>query len=289
MSGPSPRVGGGGQPRTASIKRLPSLPGRRAVEAHSFTQPQPSGGNSVKPNARQEVMEAALHANGNATDRPVPPGSQGHFPNLPHDLTSDITRRSAVIAACGAATIWWLGIFPLSATDHRAIERVVANVPFEEARATCTESAGICATLYSQMSSTLRQLTTGYITDDLFQASCERRLGSPYIQECMIALEESLPVIGVELAYAPDLRGTGWILAASGRPRLDPEAREKFEGLTLRGLQRCRRIQRLSVAMSERRYTPAAVQLLTQDLRELNNLLETMLAEISSRSAAARG
>lgn len=232
-----------------------------------------------------------------------------------------------MVAACGAATIWWLGIFPQLDTDHRAIERVVANVPFEDAMATCTEAAGICATLYSQvrlrtecarngfhprcarsvtfssdvpvttriltfsynvlqMSSTLRQLTTGYITDDLFQASCERRLGSPYIQECMIALEESLPVIGVELAYAPDLSGTGWILAASGRPRLDPEAREKFEGMTLRGLQRCRRIQRLSVAMSEHRYTPAAVQLLVQDLRELNQLLESMLAATSGRSVA---
>ena len=139
-----------------------------------------------------------------------------------------------------------------------------------------------------QMSSTLRQFTTGYITDELFQASCERRLGSPYIQECMMSLEESLPVIGVELAYAPDLSGTGWILAATGRPRLDPESREKFEGMTLRGLQRCRRIQRLSVAMSERRYTPAAVQLLTQDLRELNKLLEAMMSEVNIRSAAAR-
>jgi hypothetical protein len=143
-----------------------------------------------------------------------------------------------------------------------------------------------------QMSSTLRQLTAGYIPDETFQAACQRRLASPYIQEAMVSLEESLPVLGVELAYSPDLSGTGWLLAASGHPRLDPPTREKFEGMTLRGLQRCRRIQRLSVAMSQHKYTPAAVQLLTQDLRELSRILDEMLEAVdrlmrSKRAAAS--
>jgi hypothetical protein len=138
------------------------------------------------------------------------------------------------------------------------------------------------------MSSTLRQLTTGYIPDEVFQAACKRRLSSPYIQECMIALEECLPVIGVELAYSPDLSGTGWLLSAAGRPRINQETRERFEGMTLRALQRCRRVQRLSVAMSEHKFTPAAVQLLTQDLRELSRILEEMLAEVERLQRAAR-
>lgn len=141
-----------------------------------------------------------------------------------------------------------------------------------------------------QMSSTLRQLTTGYIPDETFQAACKRRLSSPYIQEAMISLEESLPVIGVKLSYSPDLSGTGWLLSAAGRPKINQDNRERFEGLTLRALQRCRRVQRLSVAMNENKFTPAAVQLLTQDLKELSRILEEMLGavdELERRERAA--
>jgi hypothetical protein len=138
------------------------------------------------------------------------------------------------------------------------------------------------------MSSTLRQLTTGYIPDETFQAACKRRLASPFVQESMISLEESLPVIGVELAYSPDLSGTGWLLNAAGRPRINQETRERFEGMTLRALQRCRRVQRLSTAMNENKFTPAAVQLLTQDLRELSRILEEMLGEVERRQIGAR-
>lgn len=83
MSGSSSPMTGGGVSRSATIRRLPSLPGRRAVEAHSLTQPQPSGRPTVKSSARQEVMEAALDANGDRGDNSVPPGSQGNFPQLP--------------------------------------------------------------------------------------------------------------------------------------------------------------------------------------------------------------
>ena len=144
------------------------------------------------------------------------------------------------------------------------------------------------AILGMQMSSTLRQLTTGYIPDETFQAACKRRLSSPYIQESMISLEESLPVIGVELSYSPDLSGAGWLLSAAGRPRINQDTRERFEGMTLRALQRCRRVQRLSVAMNEHKFTPAAVQLLTQDLKELSRILDEMLSEVDSLQRTAR-
>lgn len=84
MSGSSSPMMGGGRARAATIRRLPSLPGRRAVEAHSLTQPQPSERTNVKTSPRQQqVMEAALDANGDRGDNSVPPGSQGNFPQLP--------------------------------------------------------------------------------------------------------------------------------------------------------------------------------------------------------------
>lgn len=213
-----------------------------------------------------------------------------HGSGLQYEDALEVTRRSGMVSALafGSAAAWLALCGGPNVNDTQAIEQVVANVPFEDARFACADASGVCSTLYSQMSSTLRQLTTGYIPDETFQAACKRRLSSPYIQEAMIALEESLPVIGVELSYAPDLSGTGWLLSAAGHPRINQETRERFEGMTLRALQRCRRVQRLSVAMSENKFTPAAVQLLTQDLKELSRILEEMLKEVDTLQSRAR-
>lgn len=82
MAGPTSHSRSGHKSR-AALRRLPSLrDGRRAVEAQSLTQP--SGSRPSKSNVRQEVMEAALDANGDrASDNAGPPGSQGNFPQFP--------------------------------------------------------------------------------------------------------------------------------------------------------------------------------------------------------------
>jgi hypothetical protein len=67
------------------------------------------------------------------------------------DGALDVSRRTALVTVCGAAAVWWLSLFPGSTADHRAIERVVANIPFEDARYTCVDAAGVCSTLYSQV------------------------------------------------------------------------------------------------------------------------------------------
>ena len=135
------------------------------------------------------------------------------------------------------------------------------------------------------MSSTLRQLSAGYLTPELFQATCERRLGSPFFLDAISSLQNAVPVIGNELAYAPDLSGSGWLAAALGHPRVDPALRERFEKLTLSTVQRGRRVTRLATAMRERKYTPAGVQLLVQDVRYLSKSLDELAMAVAQERA----
>lgn len=137
-----------------------------------------------------------------------------------------------------------------------------------------------------QMSSTLRQLSAGFLSPELFQATCERRLGAPFFLEAVTALQDAVPVIGNELAYAPDLSGTGWLAATLGHPRVDAAIRERFEVLTLSTLQRARRVSRLAAAMQARKYTPAGVQLLVQDVRFLATSLDELALAVAERRAA---
>jgi hypothetical protein len=141
-----------------------------------------------------------------------------------------------------------------------------------------------------QMASTLRQLSAGFLDADLFQASCSRRLSSPYFLDAISALQDAVPVVGRQLAYSPELSGSGWLAATLGSPRLDPPVRERFEKLTLSTLQSARRVVRLATAMAERKYTPAGVQLLTQDVRFLAGSLDELslaAAKIQSAQRAA--
>lgn len=103
MSGPAPQLRNGGQSRAVSIRRLPSLSGRRTVEAQSLTQPQPHGSTQIKRNDRPEVMEAALDANGDRGNHSVPPGSQGNFPKFP----STKPRYISVIAMAFSCVIFF--------------------------------------------------------------------------------------------------------------------------------------------------------------------------------------
>lgn len=138
------------------------------------------------------------------------------------------------------------------------------------------------------MSSTLRQLSAGFLSEQLFQTTCERRLSSPFFVEALQALPDAVPVLGNDLAYHPDLSGFNRFSAAVGRPVVDPARQEHIEELTLTTLQRSRRAVRLTTAMASVKYTPAGVQLLVQDLRYLNDALEEMTLEKAKLRAQLR-
>jgi hypothetical protein len=138
------------------------------------------------------------------------------------------------------------------------------------------------------MASTLRQLNAGFLDTDLFQATCSRRLSSPFFIDAISSLQDVVPVVGSQLAYSPDLSGAGWLAASLGHPRLSPPVRERFEKLTLSTLQRSRRVVRLATAMGERKYTPAGVQLLAHDVRFLASSLDELSLAVAQVRAAQR-
>lgn len=205
------------------------------------------------------------------------PSLPGVLHDVP-DITWDVTRRSAMVGSVGAGALWWFDVFPATPAD-RVIEKSSLSMPLDRAEDACVEAAAVCATVHSQMSSTLRQLSAGFLTDDLFQATCERRLSSPFLLESLRALPDAVPVLGNDLAYHPDLSGVRRISAVLGHPIVDPAKREHVEELTLTALQRSRRASRLATAMATMKYTPAGVQLLVQDLRYLHTTLEEMTME----------
>lgn len=53
--------------------------------------------------------------------------------------------------AFGSAAAWLALCGGPHVADNQAIEQVVANVPFEDARFACADASGVCATLYSQV------------------------------------------------------------------------------------------------------------------------------------------
>ena len=139
-----------------------------------------------------------------------------------------------------------------------------------------------------QMSSTLRQLNAGFLDDELFQATCARRLSSPFFLDSIRALIDAVPVVGRALAYAPDPLVKGWRPGKLGHTAVNTQAREKIEALTLTLLQRGRRVVRLATAMSTHKYTAAGAQLLTQDLRSMHHTLDALAEASALAKAAAR-
>lgn len=65
----------------------------------------------------------------------------------------EVTRRSGMVSALalGSAGAWLALCGGPNPADNQAIEQVVANVPFEDARFACADASGVCSTLYSQV------------------------------------------------------------------------------------------------------------------------------------------
>jgi hypothetical protein len=131
-----------------------------------------------------------------------------------------------------------------------------------------------------QVSSTMRQLSAGFLPEAEFQAACQRRLGSSLVIDGMLQLEDAIPALGRELAYAPSATSRPAWLVRFGRAGPDPALQEHFERLTLTSLQRCRRVQRLGTAMCQRKFTPAGMQLLSQDLKYLCHSLDELVRAV---------
>lgn len=189
-----------------------------------------------------------------------------------------ISRRAlgalgALALALPAGTA--LGPLFSSQPNDRAIPSTSGR-SVEEAQLLAMDIAGTVSTLYSQVSSTLRMEAAGYMDAILFEQTCRRRLGSPYIEESLRSLQDVMPVLGATLAYGraaqPGLAG----MFASAHP-----PQKEYESLTLEGLQRSRRMQYLLKSMDASAYTPTCIGLLLKDLKRVVVILDTMLEQVA--------